>query len=78
MITISLNFSEDEVSEICTAIHMGDEDLGNKLFKRLKKKPKLLKRFTAELQATPFVEELVENSYESCANDWMCEFNIEE
>jgi len=66
-IVVKINFSEDEVQALLNAANFGSDgarqlgDLTNKEFAALKK----------DIQDTPFVDELVETSYDACANDWL-------
>ena len=66
-ITVKITFNEDDVQALLNAANFGSEgarqlhELTNKEFTELKR----------EIQSTPFVEELVDTSYDACANDWL-------
>ena len=66
-IIVKIKFTEDDVQALLNAANFGSEgarqldELTGKQFAALK----------AEIQSTPFVEELVDTSYDACANDWL-------
>lgn len=76
-INVVLKFEAKDIKTICNAIHFDDEQLGNALFKQLKNDEKLFALFSSFVQATPFLDEILDGSADACANDWLAEFNVD-
>ena len=71
---LTLNFSEENLNTILESAHFGD---GKPWTVKKLKKAKLYKAFIKEMKDTAdnFVEEIVDESYEACANDWLNTFS---
>lgn len=69
-ITIKLTFDEDDLNRILRAANFGDADplTVDEVIKQ--KKFAALKKELVDT-ADSFVEEIVDGSYEACANDWL-------
>jgi hypothetical protein len=79
-VTVTLTLKEVDIKALCSAIHFGDPENTEALFKRLKTEPDYFAKFTKAIQDTGpcFTSEIMDSAYDSCANDWLCEFQIEE
>lgn len=79
-VTVTLTFKQDQIRSLCDAIHFGDEDRGKALFDKLRADPDYFGEFAEALRGSndSFVDEIIDTAEDSCANDWLSEFAIEE
>lgn len=73
-IKVTIEFTEDNLNTLLSMANFSDNealtvaDLSAARFKELKK----------ALQDTPFIDEIMDGSYDAVANDWLCEFGSED
>jgi hypothetical protein len=71
-ISVTLNLTEEQVQELLNSANLGREGalqlrtLSNEQFEKLKQQ--------IQDTADNFAEEIVDGSFEACANDWLCDF----
>ncbi len=66
--SIKITFTEQDLNDILSAANFHDD---NPVTVAELKRDGKFNRFMDELQATEFVTEIVEGSYDACANDWL-------
>jgi hypothetical protein len=74
-ITVTLTFTEDNVQSFLNSANLGDDDTARKLSELTDEEFSKLEK---EVQDTSFIDEIVDGSYDACANDWLYGWGGEE
>jgi hypothetical protein len=76
-ITVTLTFTEDNVQSFLNAANLGDDDTARKLSKLTDEEFGKLEKEVHDT-APLFIDEIVDGSYDACANNWLYGWGREE